>query len=206
MTYLRGLGAKETHTVRESFAMANAYSQTLGFIATLVGAGLGTTLAAAWLQHRFGAQLEQLRAVLDRGSRIHERQVEALLKICSKLETASFYLRRAASAGLLEGEDRGELRRRAGKELALAAAEFSEKKLLLSDTLIVKLGEFFGEALSTGLYLRFAADPRLANSSTGADSWSAAQERAHETLPAVLEAIRAEARVLIHGRARGSPS
>src|SRR6266852_341790 len=71
---------------------------------TLVGSGLGTTIVGALFKRRFDAQLETHKALLQRGSRIHERQVDALLAIHSKLEQALFYLQRAASAFKLEGE------------------------------------------------------------------------------------------------------
>ena len=66
---------------------------------TFVGSGLGTTIVAALLKRRFDAQLETQKALLQRSSRIHERQVDALLVIHAKLEQALFYLQRAASAG-----------------------------------------------------------------------------------------------------------
>lgn len=184
--------------------MTDANKQIIGFILTLVGAGLGTTVVAAVLQWRFGKQLERLKAVLERGSRIHERQVEALLGIYSKLEAATFYLQRAASTGLLEGENRDELRKRAGEELALASAEYARNKLLLSETLIKKLDKFFNETLSAGLFLRFATDPKMADSPVCAESWQQAREKVYRQLPTILGALRTEARDVIHGDGAGS--
>src|SRR5260370_34708681 len=91
----------------------------LTLVVTLLGSGLGTTIVAALFKRRFDAQLETHKALLQRNSRIHERQVDALLAIHSKLETALFYLQRAASGSKFKGEASDqELLQRMGSELA----------------------------------------------------------------------------------------
>ncbi len=158
-------------------------------------------MVAAFFQRRFGEQLERVRAALERGSRVHERQVDALLKIHSRLEAALFCVQRAASTIVFEGEDRDELLKRAGTELAGASAEYLRKKLLLSEALIRKLDEFFDAVQSAGTDLWLATDPMMLNSALRTESWQKAKGKAYKELPEILRAIQREATTLIHGSA-----
>ena len=90
---------------------------------------------AALFKKRFDAQLETHKALLQRSGRIHERQVDALSAVYSKLEHALFYLQRVTSTGKFEGEDDQELLRRMVGELGAASEEFSKNKLLVSENL-----------------------------------------------------------------------
>jgi hypothetical protein len=71
---------------------------------------------ALLLKRRFDERVELLRSILERGSRIHERQVEALITIHASLEGASFYLGRLASAVRFKSEDDGRLIEKAAGE------------------------------------------------------------------------------------------
>lgn len=78
----------------------------------------------ALFKRRFDAQLETHKALLQRSSRIHERQVETLLAIHCKLEQALFYLQRAASSFKLEGEAPSqELLQRMARDFGAASKE-----------------------------------------------------------------------------------
>jgi hypothetical protein len=171
----------------------------LTLVVTLVGSGLGTTIVGALFKRRFDAQLETHKALLQRSSRIHERQVEALLAIHAKLEQALFYLRRAASAGKLEGEaeDR-ELLQRMARDLGAASEVFSQNKLLIGSALTRKLDEFFDKTFSAGINLNLAGRLMTPDGETRANCLDKAREIAYRELPSVLEAIRAEARAVIH--------
>jgi hypothetical protein len=171
----------------------------LTFILTLAGSGVGTTIVAALLKRTFDERIELLKAVLERGSRIHERQVEALMAIHSKLEGATFYLQRVASPGRLKGEDDTSLLQRAAEELASASSQYSEKRLLLSETLTGMIDEFFEKVLSTRVSIDSAMQLMLLDGAVRAAFWQKAQESAYKELPAILGAIRSEARGVIHG-------
>ena len=119
--------------------MTETQKVLITFAVTLVGSGLGTTVIGALFKRRFDAQLERQKALLQRGSRIHERQIDALLTIHSKLERASFFLQRAASGGLLEGETSELLLQNMVRELASLSEEYSQKKLLVPETLTLKV-------------------------------------------------------------------
>lgn len=166
---------------------------------TVAGSGLGTTIVAALFKKRFDAQLETHKSLLQRSGRIHERQLDALLAIHSNLERALFYLQRAASAGKLEGEAGDqELLQRMSRDLAAASEVFAQNKLLIGPELMGKLDEFFDKMLSPGMNLKLALDPLVPDGEPRAKLWDEARKIAYRELPSVLEAIRDEAKAVIH--------
>jgi hypothetical protein len=115
---------------------------------TIIGSGLGTTMVGALFKRRFDSQLEAHKALLERSGKIHERQVDALLTIHSKLEEGLFYLQRASGAGKLQGEASDkELLERMARSLGAASEQFSQGRLLISESLGQKLEEFFNKTL-----------------------------------------------------------
>ena len=163
-----------------------------------MGSGLGTTIVGAWFKRRFDAQLERQKALLQRGSRIHERQIDALLTIHSKLERTSFFLQRAASGGLIEGETSEGLLQNMVRELASFSDEYSQKKLLIPHNLTLKLDEFLRNLSSARVDLTFAMHPMTQNGEPRAKLWEQAREIANKELPLLLHAIETEARAVIH--------
>lgn len=185
--------------MKEVILVTEFHKLLMTFSLTLIGSGFGTTIVAVLLDRRFDERLELLKAVLQRGSRIHERQIEALMVIHSKLDGASFYLQRVASAGRLKGEDESQLLQRAGQELASASTEYSAKRLLFSETLTSKIDEFFTSVLSAKVRIDLAMDPTIQDGTARAEFWEKARETVYRQLPVILEAIRVEARTVIHG-------
>lgn len=168
-------------------------------IAAFIGSGLGTTIVAALFKKRFDAQLETHKALLQRSGRIHEKQVDAFLLIHCKLEHALFYLQRAAAAGKLAGEaSDAELLKLMSSDLGAASEEFSKHKLLISDSLTKKLDEFFNKMFLAGMDLNFALHPMVINGQQRADFWNQAGQKAYKGIPALLEAIRTEAKAVIY--------
>jgi hypothetical protein len=139
---------------------------------------LGTTIVAALFKRRCDAQLETQKGRLQRSSRVHERQVDALLVIHAKLEQALFYLQRAASAGKFAGESDQELLQRRARDLAAASNAFSQNKLLIGPELTRKLDEFFNETFSAGMDLNWAEHPMIRNGETRASFFDKAWETA----------------------------
>lgn len=70
--------------------MADANGLIATLSATFVGSGAGTTLVGSLFKHRFDVQLEPQKAFLQRHSKTHERQMDALLAIHSDREHARF--------------------------------------------------------------------------------------------------------------------
>jgi hypothetical protein len=169
-------------------------------VATVVGSGFGTAIVGALLSRRFNTQLETHKALLQRSGKIHERQVDALLLIHSKLEEASFYLQRAAGAGKLQGEvSDAELLNRMALAMGAASSEFAKSRLLISESLGQKLDEFFSKMFSGGMTVNLALDPIVQNSNARAKLVDQAREIAYKEVPSVLKAISVEAREVIHG-------
>lgn len=168
--------------------------------AALLGSGLGTTIVGAFFKKRFDAQLEIHKALLGRGGRIHERQVETLLSIHASLDEALFYLQRAASPAKFSGEASNKvLLERMAKSLGAASQEFSKSRLLVSESLGQKLEEFFGRMFSGGMNINLALDPMIPDGEVRAKFWDEARVSAFKDLPLILKAIRDEARTVIHG-------
>src|SRR5260370_33973251 len=168
--------------------------------ATVVGSGLGTAIVGALLSRRFNTQLETHKALLQRSGRIHERQVDSLLIIHSKVDEALFYLQRAAGAGKFRGEASDEeLLNRTARALGAASSEFAKSRLLISESLGQKLDEFFNKMFSGGMTVNSALDPMVQDGNARAKLVDQAREIAYRELPAVLKAIRDEARAVIHG-------
>jgi hypothetical protein len=172
----------------------------LTFAVTIIGSGLGATIVGALFKRRFDSQLETHKALLQRSGKIHERQVDALLAIHSRLEEALFYLQRATSAGKFGGEASDkELLERMARSLGAASQEFSKSRLLISESLGKKLDEFFNKMFAGGLSMNLALDPMVPSGEPRAKLWDEAKQTAYKDLPLVLQAICEEARSVIHG-------
>jgi hypothetical protein len=169
--------------------MTSTGTLLLTFVVTVIGSGLGTTIVGAYFKRRFDSQLETHKALLQRSGKIHERQVDALLTIHSKLEESLFYLQRVTGKGKLQGEASDtELFERMGKSLAVASAEFSKNRLLISENLGQKLDEFFNKMLFAGININLALDPMAGE--PRARLWSIASETAYKEIPSILQAIK----------------
>jgi hypothetical protein len=112
---------------------------------------------------------------------------------------ALFYLQRAASAGKYAGESDQDLLQGMARELAGASEAFSQNRLLLGPELTAKLDQFFNETFSAGMDLNWAEHPMTPNGQIRANFFDKARETAFKKLPLILEAIRTEARAVIHG-------
>jgi hypothetical protein len=178
-------------------------TETVKFIvtlaATLMGSGVGTAIVGSYFKRSFDHQLETHKSLLLRNSKIHERQVDALLVIHSKLDHALFYLQRVASPARFTGEATdNELLGRMGRELAAASEEYSQKKLLLSPSLSKSLDDFFGEVVSANIDLGAALNPAFPDGEPRAASWDKVRKVAYTRLPSILQSIAIEARAIIH--------
>jgi hypothetical protein len=168
-------------------------------LASLVGSGLGTTIIGALFKKRLDAQLETHKALLQRSGKIHERQVDALLLIHFNLNDALFYLQRAAGAGKYRGEASDEqLLNRMAENFAAANAEFAKSRLLISESLGQKLDAFFSKMSEGSMTYNQALDPMIQDGNARAKLVDEARQVAYKDLPSVLNAIRDEARKVIH--------
>lgn len=179
---------------------ANTVEMLAGVPAIVALFGALFQLGRDSMAHQRSVQLESHKALLQRDSRIHERQIDALLPIHSKLEEALFYLQRVAGAGRFRGEASDEeLLNRMARALSSASEQFSNNRLLISETLAQKLDDFFNKMFSGGMTITLALDPMVAEGNARARLVDEAREIAFKQIPSLLAAIRAEARTVIHG-------
>lgn len=141
---------------------ANSVETLAGVPAIVALFGALFQLGRDSMAHQRSVQLESHKALLQRDSRIHERQIDALLPIHSKFEEALFYLQRAAGAGRYRGEAPDEeLLNRMARALGTASEQFSNNRLLISETLGQKLDDFFNKMFSGGITITLALDPMV---------------------------------------------
>lgn len=178
--------------------MTDSASVLLTLAATVIGSGVGTAIVAALFKRRFDTELEIQKALLQRSGKIHERQVDTLLAIHSKMELALFYLQRVTSRGKIKGEDDQKMTQNMAVELASASKMFSENRLLFTPALEQKLDDFFQKMVSAGIDLNVARDPIL-RGEPSIPIWDSVRQAAYTELPKILDAIRIEARKVIHG-------
>jgi hypothetical protein len=179
---------------------SDTISPVVVILASLVGSGVGTTIIGVLFKKRFDTQLETHKALLQRTGKIHEKQVDSLLLIHSKLNDGLFYLQRATGAGKLRGEASDEeFLNRMAQNLADANAEFAKSRLLISESLGQKLDDFFGKMFSGGITYNLALDPMVQDGNARAKLVDDARQVAYKELPSLLNAIRDEARKVIHG-------
>ena len=169
---------------------------------TVLGSGVGTTIVGIWFKKRVDTQLEVHRALLGRGSRVHDRQIDALLLVYSKLERASFLLQRAASSLVLAGEIKEQLVKQMVEELSEASQAYSERKLLIPPSLALTLDQFFGRFLAARVDLSYALWDVVPPGEQKAALWDSAQTIAYKELPPMLEAIEKEARAIVHSETK----
>lgn len=162
--------------------------------------GVVVVAALGYLWHRFRDKAgQETQAGKPASNERQARLANVLVVIHSKFEGALFNLQRAASADKFHGEAPDEeLLRRVGVDLAAASTEYSQKKLLMDVSLTSKIDEFFSKAVSTGRILNHALDPITPNGEMRANYWKQAQEITTKELPPILEAIRKDARAVIH--------
>lgn len=178
--------------------MNDAETQALlTFLTALVGSGLGTAFVGAGFTWFFNRQLEGYKALLQRGGKIHEKQVEALSAIHYKLEQAYRNLQGVIDAKTFQGQPSDQqMLERMGACLGEASKEFSKTKLLFSESLGQKLDDFFKEVAFAGVDISLALDP-MVTGDFRAKLLDKAREATNKKIPPLLKAIGDEGRAII---------
>lgn len=170
-------------------AALTAQSSTVTASPVASGSGISQTVNSPTVNLNIGNSASEA---------IHQRRVNALLAINSKLEEALFYLQRAASSSKFAGEASDqELLFRMGRSLAEASQQYSQNKLLINPNLTRRLDEFFSKMVSAGMILNSVMDPLVSNGQPRANLWMQVQETAYKEIPSVLGAIQTEIRAMI---------
>jgi hypothetical protein len=170
-------------------------------LTTLLGSGVGTAVVGALFKRRFDHELELQRAILERATRVHERQVMALVKLDRHLRAAQGYLELMSKSVMFRGEDPSKYPAQFRKEIGAAHEELSSARLLLPPTLSAQVEQLFKKMFEGQMALSFFYDPTTSDGQERAAHWDRAKEIAYKELPGLLVAIEREARLVIHSAA-----
>ena len=164
---------------------------------TVVGSGLGTTVVGFFFQRKLDRELEIQKAFLTRTSRVHERQIDALMKLYRDLDKAQGLFQRLTSGSRVAGEvSDDEYHRLLQCAVRSAQDTFSECHLLIPSLLAQQCDAFFATLFNGQLNLQCA---EMVPGNERAELFQDARDTAFKQMPALLQQIENDARSLIHG-------
>lgn len=167
---------------------------------TFVGSGLGTTVVGFFFQRKLNRELEIQKAFLTRTSRVHERQIDALMKLYRDLDKAQGFFQRLTSGSRVAGEvSDDEYHRLLQCAVRSAQDTFSECHLLIPSLLAQQCDAFFTTLFSGQCKLQFAHQIVTVSGNERAELFQDARDTAFKQMPALLQQIENDARSLIHG-------
>jgi hypothetical protein len=165
----------------------------------VLGSGLGTTIVGALFKSRFDHQLELQKAVLERASRVHERQVETLINLDRHLREALGYMQLMSKSGIFEGEDTSQYPQKFREAIIRAHEELTGGRLLLPPRVVGEFDAFFKKMSEGQLELAFFSSSMVPDGSERAKYWDRARKIAYDEAPRLLRSLEDSARALIHG-------
>jgi hypothetical protein len=167
----------------------------------LLGSGFAT-VSIGWLfKRRFDRELELQKAFLQRASRVHDRQVDALTRLYGFLFEAQAYLQLLSASVQFSGEKPEEYPRLFTTALIAARQELTKGRLLLPASIVGQCDNFFNVVFQGTMHLGFANDPMVIAAGQRAEFWDRATKTAYQDIPHLLATIELHARVVIHGAA-----
>ena len=154
-------------------------------------------LIAAFKAHYELKKLRQERS-RERRSRIHEKQLEALMRLFATLKKIQDYSQLTTKSVILEGEKIEEYPKLLGESVVKAANEFTQTRLLLPIEVASLVEEFFEKAVDS--QIRMGVFERLVGvqGEVRKQYWEQAANIAHSEMPSLLAKIEASARSIIH--------
>ncbi len=142
----------------------------------------------------------QYAVLLQRQSRIHERQVEILSKLYRYLLEVQEYLKLMTKSVVFENENPNEYPKLFNSALRNAYNQFTMGRLLLPSEVAKRVDAFFRKILDAQLKLGMAQHPMTPNGQVRAELWEKAGTIAYQEMPALLQLIEEQARSIIHGQ------
>jgi hypothetical protein len=170
----------------------------LTLVTSVISSGITGVIVAALLRRLFDSQIEIQKAYLARQSKVHEQQVNALRVIHASLKRANYFFQRLSSRMKLANENDEDLYKQFNKHMVAASDLYLDNELLIPESLTAQLDTFFGKTKSAEVDLSFAMSRDFPNGEDRAKLWDKAGSAAFQELPAILKAIAAEARSIIH--------
>ena len=135
------------------------------------------------------AEIERLKAVLLRASRVHERELEILGKLYRHLHDAQGLFQGMTRSGRFEGEiSPAEDAPKVNEAVKAAYEEFLNGRLFIPLALVQLCEEFFKAASQGQSDFAWSRQPGF-NVATRSEFWDGAGKVAYEKLPEILQQI-----------------
>ena len=152
------------------------------------------------LKLRADTEIERVRALLTRASRVHEQQVDTLRKLFHYFSEAQGYMQRMAAAGRVKGELSVEqYSKLCVKAIKSAHDTFLKGRLLIPFAIVEQCDQFFTSVFAGQRDAAVARDPMVVDALQRAAFWDKAKNAAYDKLPNILQSIEKAARSVIHG-------
>lgn len=146
-----------------------------------------------------GVKLEYA-ILLQRFSRIHERQVDILIKLYKYLLEAQEYSKLMTKSGIFEGEKPEEYPMLLQDALRNAHKEFAMGRLLLRGDIAEKVDVFFRKIFEMQVEFSMAKHPMVPDGNVRAQYWEKAGKIAYQEIPSLLRIIEEQAHIIIYGK------
>ena len=143
------------------------------------------------------AEIERVKAFLNRASRVHERELEILGKLYRHLHDAQGLFQSMTRAGRFAGEIPAEqYAPKVNDTMKAAYEEFSNGRLFIPLAIVQLCEGFFKAAFQGQSDFAFSLEPNV-NPAERSKFWDAAGTVAYEKLPEILQQIHDAARTEI---------
>lgn len=166
---------------------------------TVVGSGVGASAVGLLFKQHFDHKLEIQKALLNRESQIHGRQVDTLMKLHEHLEKAKAYLQLMASRVRFDGEKPEEYPGLFINALNAARDEFVAGRLLIPLQVIAQLDDLLNKLWEGRNELAWANLPMSIDGNVRAQFWDRATAIAYDEIPKLLHQIEIDGRKIIYG-------
>ena len=170
----------------------------LQLILTLLGSGVGTAIVSLIFKQKYDRQLEQQKSYLARGTRLHERTVDTLIRLYSALYKAQAYLQIMSGSAVYEGVTTNDYSKLLVEAIVLARDELLVGRLLIPVELVERCDHLFKTLLDGRASLDYATDPMVIDGNQRKRLFDAASGVAYKEVPALLAELEATARAIIH--------
>lgn len=135
---------------------------------------------------------------LERRSRIHARQLDALCQLYERLDKVQGYSQLMTKSLSIEGENIEAYPGLLASSMAEARHDFLMARLLLPADIVKAVEDFFKKTSEGQIHHRLAQMTTIEAVQRG-NLWSKAGKVAHQEMPALLNTIEQKAREIIHG-------
>jgi hypothetical protein len=144
-------------------------------------------------------EIERVKAVLTRASRVHERQLDILQNLYSHFYEAQGLFIRMTASGRIAGEiSPEEYEAKVVTEMEAARTELSKGRLFIPAALAQQCDSLFNAVFQGRLDFSLAHNPML-DPVQQTKFWNSAATVAHQEVPKILQQIDEAARAVIHG-------